>query len=390
MQIQESRRYLVKKGDRLLNVLIQKLGLTPGSVHLALEELKKVFYPIALKDQQEIFVIYGVDVSLYKGTIQTLLPLENLKILDHHSHTIFTVYKNSKGKFTAQKSPFISTTHHNRYLLKIHHNLYTDAIKSGIPLEIITQLLNIYSFDVDFQRDIKIGDTLEVVFTSLLFDQEGGLENGDIIYANLVVSGVPHAIYRFEYNDTATYFDKNGSSIQKSLLKTPVNGARITSRYGTRRHPVLGYTRKHQGIDFAVPLGTPFYAAGDGTVKKIINTCPERNRSCGNGYGNYLLIRHNSIYSSEYAHIHKVAKHLKIGSRVKQGEIIGFVGNTGLSTGPHLHYGIIHQNKRVNPANIKPIIITRLTGDKLKKFNHQKNKIDNFRNYTVHQKESLL
>ncbi|MDR2078018.1 MAG: M23 family metallopeptidase, partial [Rickettsiales bacterium] len=158
-----------------------------------------------------------------------------------------------------------------------------------------------------------------------------------------------------------------------------VDGARITSHYGSRRHPVLGYTRAHRGIDFAVPTGTPFYAAGNGVVKKVISGCRAGDRRCGNGYGNYLLIQHNNSYSSEYAHLLRVARNIRVGQHVRQGEVIGFVGNTGLTTGPHLHYGIIYNNERINPAKVKSVAYSKLSGDDLTRFLREKNKIDNFR-----------
>jgi murein DD-endopeptidase MepM/ murein hydrolase activator NlpD len=247
-------------------------------------------------------------------------------------------------------------------------------------------LINYYSFDIDFQRDIKKNDWFEVVFEAFYSETGKNIKNGNIIYANLHVNRSDHKIYKFEHNGTISYFDDNGLSTQKSLLKTPIDGARISSRYSKgRKHPVLGYTRAHKGIDFAAPVGTPFYAAGAGTVEKVTVGCKNGDKQCGGGYGNYVLIKHNNTYSTEYAHISRVVSNIKVGTRVRQGQTIAYVGTTGLSTGPHLHYGVIFKGERINPATVRSIPLTKLSGKSLLNFLEERERINMLRSSATNQ-----
>ncbi|MDR1495104.1 MAG: M23 family metallopeptidase [Rickettsiales bacterium] len=376
----ETRKHRLGRGESLFGLLTYELKLSKESVTSSLEALEKVFNVKHLRVGQEISISYRVlsDTIDSKNGI-TKMELEELKILDDKNSREIVVLRDPGGGYWSRKNKIGATTYYDRFFVEIKNNLYSDAVLAGVPASVVVDLINLYSFDMDFQRDIRAGDKLEIVFESQFLEATGRTKNGNIIYANLSTGGVNHKIYRFGHRGTGTYFDENGLGVKKSLLRTPIDGARITSGYGKRRHPILGYTKAHQGVDFAAPIGTPFYAAGNGVVTKVVSNCRERDRSCGDGYGNYLLVRHNSIYSSEYAHLSRVAKNIKVGSRVSQGEVIGFVGNTGLATGPHLHYGLLQKNTRINPSNIKPISYVKLNGRELSQFLQERNRLDNFK-----------
>ena len=226
----------------------------------------------------------------------------------------------------------------------ITNSLYDSAIKQGIKPSIIIEFARIYGFQIDFQRDIWKNDSFQIIYENFEDDKGKILETGNILYANLILQGKENNLYIFETKDGYEHFDKAGKSIRKSLMKTPINGARLSSSFGMRKHPILGYNKMHRGTDFAAPEGTPIMASGDG---KVI-----RARWCGGG-GNCIKIKHNSTYATVYAHLKNFARGIKEGVRVKQGQIIGYVGSTGMSTGPHLHYEVIINGKKVNSQKLK-------------------------------------
>ena len=220
----------------------------------------------------------------------------------------------------------------------ITNSLYNSAIKLGIKPNIIIEFARLYGFQVDFQRDIWKDDSFQIIYEEFLDENNNLIDTGEIIFANLNLQNTDLQLYKFEYeNNKIDYFDENGKSIRKTLMKTPINGARLSSSYGKRKHPILGYTKMHTGTDFAAPTGTPIMASGDGKVTKA--------GWCGGG-GNCVKIKHNSTYQTVYAHMSKFGKGIKKGVRVKQGQIIGYVGSTGMSTGPHLHYEVIENGKK--------------------------------------------
>ena len=227
---------------------------------------------------------------------------------------------------------------------QINNSLYSAAINMGVKPNIIIDFARIYGFQIDFQRDIWKNDSFQILYESFVDNKNNTLETGNIIYANLVLQGNENPLYIFKTKNDYEHFDNYGKSIRKSLMKTPINGARLSSSFGMRKHPILGFNKMHKGTDFAAPMGTPIMASGDG---KIV-----RARWCGGG-GNCIKIRHNSTYSTVYAHLSKFGRNIKEGKRVKQGQIIGFVGSTGLSTGPHLHYEVIENGKRINSQTLK-------------------------------------
>ncbi len=227
---------------------------------------------------------------------------------------------------------------------KIKNNLYSSAIEVGIEPNIIVEFARIFGFEVDFQRDIRKGDWFEVLYEKFEDDNSIVKDTGKIIYASMFVNGNEINLYSFKDDSDLGFYDIKGKSIVKSLMKTPINGARLSSSYGMRKHPILGYNKMHRGTDFAAPSGTPIMASGSGKIT--------RARWCGGG-GNCVKIKHNSTYETVYAHMKSFARGIKEGKRVKQGQIIGYVGSTGLSTGPHLHYEVIVNGKKVNSQKLK-------------------------------------
>ena len=227
---------------------------------------------------------------------------------------------------------------------EIINNLYSSAIDIGIQPNVIIDFARIYGFQVDFQRDIWKDDSFQLVYETFLDGNGKILETGNIIYANLILQGRENPLYIFKNKKDYDHFDQFGKSIRKSLMKTPINGARLSSSFGIRKHPILGFNKMHKGTDFAAPMGTPIMASGEG---KIV-----RARWCGGG-GNCVKIKHNSTYSTVYAHMSKFGRNIKEGARIKQGQIIGYVGSTGMSTGPHLHYEVIENGRKINSQKLK-------------------------------------
>ena len=249
----------------------------------------------------------------------------------------------------------------------IKNNLYTSAVESGVEPNIIVEFARIFGFEVDFQRDIRKGDWFEILYEKFEDDNNRVRDTGKIIYASMYVNGNEINLYNFNYNNKEEYYDIKGKSITKSLMKTPINGARLSSSFGMRKHPILGYNKMHRGTDFAAPSGTPIMASGSGTVT--------RARWCGGG-GNCVKIKHNSTYETIYAHMKAFAKGIKEGRKVRQGQIIGYVGSTGLSTGPHLHYEVLVNGKKVNSQRLKLPSGKILKGVERKQFELDRIKID--------------
>ena len=249
----------------------------------------------------------------------------------------------------------------------IKNNLYSSAVEVGVEPNIIVEFANIFGFEVDFQRDIQVGDKFEIYYERLL-DEDGVVRNtGKIFYASMFVNNKEISLYNFKYNNETGFYDVDGKSVIKTLMKTPINGARLSSSFGFRRHPILGFNKLHQGTDFAAKTGTPIMASGSGVV-----VMAQKYK----GYGNYVKIRHNSTYETAYAHMSKYGRGIRKGVRVNQGQIIGYVGSTGLSTGPHLHYEVIANGKRVNSQRLKLPTGKTLDNEARNKFEVERIKID--------------
>ena len=249
----------------------------------------------------------------------------------------------------------------------ILQSLYKSAISKKIPANTIIELARIYGFQVDFQRDIQKKDRFQIMYEIFIDENKKIIETGNILFANLILSGEDNSLYYFDKDGSVGHYDKNGKSVKKALMKTPINGARLSSPFGMRKHPIDGFNKMHKGTDFAAPMGTPIMASGSGTIKKA--------GWCGGG-GNCVVIRHNSTYQTVYAHMSKFAKGIKKGVRVKQGQTIGYVGSTGKSTGPHLHYEVIVNGKKINSQTLKLPSGKILKGDERKIFETKKIKLD--------------
>jgi len=341
-----NRVITLKPGQTIAGVL-QKEGITSSQAYYAIKALGKYFDPRKVQPEQEIIL----NVKQSKGE-DTVLDLNEMRVkIDSLEHV--SVRKNDTYQFNAElvkKSVHLKI---NTGFVKIQTSVYGSAAKAGLPSPITAEIIRIFSWDVDFQRDIRQGDEINVLYET--YETENGelARYGNVLYVNLSVAGIHIPVYRFKMqNGDIDYFTENGWSVKKTLMKTPIDGARLSSGFGMRKHPILGYNKMHKGVDFAAATGTPIYAAGDGTVEVV-----GRRGS----YGNYMRIRHNSQLKTAYAHMHKFAKKMAAGTRVKQGQIIGYVGNTGRSTGPHLHYEVIKNGVQVNPNRVD-----LPTGEKLK------------------------
>ena len=276
--------------------------------------------------------------------------------------------RNTESKKFEQK---ILVTKLNKNILYkeniILQSLYKSASQQKIPASIIVEFARIYGFQVDFQRDIRKKDTFQIMYE--VFENDNGkiIETGEILYANLKLSGQDNSLYYFDNKGSEGHYDKSGKSVKKALMKTPINGARLSSPFGMRKHPIDGFNKMHRGTDFAAPMGTPIMASGDGVVKKA--------GWCGGG-GNCVVLKHNSTYQTVYAHMSKFAKGVRKGLRVKQGQIIGYVGSTGKSTGPHLHYEVIVNGKKINSQTLKLPSGKVLKGNERELFETKKIKLD--------------
>ena len=249
----------------------------------------------------------------------------------------------------------------------ILQSLYRSASQIKTPPNIIIEFARIYGFQVDFQRDIQKNDSFQIMYEVFKDSKGKVVETGNILFANLTLSGVENSLYYFDGKGSEGHYDESGKSVKKTLMKTPINGARLSSPFGMRKHPIDGYNKMHRGTDFAAPMGTPIMASGDGVIQKA--------GWCGGG-GNCVKIKHNSTYQTVYAHMSKFARGIKYGMRVKQGQTIGYVGSTGKSTGPHLHYEVIENGKKINSQTLKLPSGKILKNKERKKFETEKIKID--------------
>jgi len=327
-----------------------------------------------------------------KNLLQTILKEKSLKILKINQRFTFKLDNLTDEKIiefiieTDKKNEiiFYKSKNQNRFISKkikknfikrlvyketiITNSLYQSATNLGIKPNIILEFARLYGFQVDFQRDVWKNDSFQIIYEEFVNENNNIVDTGEIIFANLNLQDKDLQLYKYEYEKgKIDYFDDSGKSIRKTLMKTPINGARLSSSYGKRKHPILGYTKMHLGTDFAAPSGTPIMASGDGKVTKA--------GWCGGG-GNCVKIKHNSIYQTVYAHMSKFGGGIKKGVRVKQGQIIGYVGSTGLSTGPHLHYEVIENGKKINSQKLKLPSGKVLKGKERKMFEVDKIKID--------------
>ena len=348
----------VKSGDSFQKILSQ-IEIDKSEKNRILKEILKKKKKVSnlVKGQK---IIFKIDKREYKKIIELLIEVSKTKsiIFALNTNTNNFEYKEIQKSLKRNIAYKEST---------ITNSLYDSSIKNGIQPNVIIDFARVYGFQVDFQRDIWKNDSFQLMYETFLDDNNNIVETGNIIFANLNLQGKDIPLYGFKTKEGYDYFDNFGKSIKKSLMKTPINGARLSSSFGMRKHPILGFNKMHRGTDFAAPEGTPVMASGDG---KIV-----RARWCGGG-GNCIKIKHNSTYSTVYAHLSKFARIAKEGNRVRQGQIIGYVGSTGMSTGPHLHYEVIENGKKVNSQTLKLPSGKVLKGKEREKFEIEKIKID--------------
>jgi len=349
--------YLIENNDSIEKIL-KKFDINANDIKTISNNLKQKKLTNIYAGRKLSLVLKKLD-DRTNTVINLLYPINN---------TLNIEIRKSQNNFIVKKN--ILKLYKKEVVIKneIKSSLYNAAIKSNIEPNIIIEFARIFGFEVDFQRDIRKGDWFEILYERFEDDNNIVQDTGKIIYASMFVNGSEISLYNFkDGSGDIGFYDLKGKSIVKSLMKTPINGARLSSSYGMRKHPILGYNKMHRGTDFAAPSGTPIMASGAG---KVI-----RARWCGGG-GNCVKIKHNSTYQTVYAHMKSFARGIKEGKRVKQGQIIGYVGSTGLSTGPHLHYEVIVNGKKVNSQRLKLPSGKILKGKAREKFELARIKID--------------
>ncbi len=350
--------YIVQKGDTFENII--------NNIDLPVAEKKNLLNIV--KNQKEIKSLKQNQQIYFKLDTRNDVKVIEFKIEINKKKDLVFLRDSNLLEFS---SKIIEKNLTKVVIFKegvIENSLYNTAVGLGIKPNIIIEFARLYGFQVDFQRDIWKGDSFQLIYEQ--FENEDGslIESGDIIFSNLNTQGTDLNLYKFELEKKEIdYFDENGKSMRKTLMKTPINGARLSSPFGKRKHPILGFTKMHTGTDFAAPTGTPIMASGDGVVT--------RAQWCGGG-GNCVKIKHNSVYQTVYAHMSKFGRGIKKGVKVKQGQIIGYVGSTGLSTGPHLHYEVIENGRKINSQKLKLPSGKTLKGKLRNKFEVNKIKID--------------
>lgn len=353
----------VKTGDTFIKILTT-LGLDYNESHAMFEACKTVFDPRNLKVGQKLEV-----KTLWSNYENKLLSVESLTSSIKVNEKL-VVERVESGKYTAKIKKDILVEESKSIQGTINGTLSHSMSKYGVPAKIVANFINIFSYSVDFRRDLKKGDSFEIIYENYLTPDGQFVQTGNILYASLQLGKHNFKLYRFkDSSGNVDYYDAKGLAMKKTLSRKPMafQSARISSPFGRRRHPIHGDIRIHWGIDYAAPKGSLIYAAGDGVVMAA---------KYNGAYGNYVKIRHNSEYSSAYGHMSKFAKGVKAGSRVKQGQVIGYVGSTGRSTGPHLHYEVIQNNRRVNPLTVRASASENLGGKNLASFKQQVASID--------------
>jgi murein DD-endopeptidase MepM/ murein hydrolase activator NlpD len=349
----ERRAVRAAKGDTFMALLL-KADVPRTEAHQAIVALRKVYNPRKLMPGQAIEFSFMPDRS--ESGPARFLGLS----FEPDAEQIINVERAWNNGFKATVIKKELTLRLVRSAGSMDRSLYVDTTRAAVPAPVVAQLIRAYSFDVDFQRDIQRGDAFDLIYEQYQDKNGSSARSGNMIYAALKLSGITLQVYRFRLaGGVVGYFNEKGESVRKALMRTPVDGARLSSRYGRRRHPILGYTRMHRGVDFAARRGTPVMAAGSGVIARV---------GWNGSYGRYIKIRHNGTYSTAYGHLHRYARNIRAGKRVRQGQIIGYVGSTGRSTGPHLHYEVHRNNRQINPMKLRLPTGNKLTGKSLARF----------------------
>lgn len=354
----EKRELKIGRGDTLLG-LLRENGVASSEAHAAVAALKNTYDPRDIRVGQEITVSTNVGSSAP--------TLDAVRIAVGPGHDVL-VLNTGDGDFKSDVLKATTVARTNAYSGTITTSLYEAAIDQGVPAQTLVEMIRLFSYDVDFQRDIRRNDKFELMFTQNVTDEGLVVSNDDVTYAAMTLRGQTYKIYAYEHSDgNLDHYNEEGKGIRKALMRTPINGARLSSSFGRRKHPVLGYTKMHRGVDFAAPSGTPIYAAGDGVIEK---------RHRWGSFGNYIRIRHGDGFSTAYAHMKGFARGQSVGSRVRQGAVIGYVGTTGRSTGPHLHYEVHRNGSQVNPMKVRFPASKSLNGTELAAFKQVREKAD--------------
>ncbi len=337
---------IIVKKDQTFSEILDNFNLINKRKYQLINAISEHFDLRDLKVNQKI--IFFIDKN------------EELKeiIIEIDFKTNLKIILNSQIKIEKKELKTYSIIESKEYLIK--DSLYADGVKSNLPNKIIIKLIQLFSFDLDFQRDIKKDTEVSVSYEITNVENKSQYSYGDINYARITIKNNTLEYFKFTTDDGfIDYFNREGKNVKKSILKTPLDGAKVSSNFGMRKHPILGFNKMHKGIDFAAPKGTPVYAGGNGVIEIAGNN---------GAYGKYIRIRHTNDYKTAYAHLSGFRKGISKGVRVNQGDIIGYVGSTGRSTGPHLHYEIIYQGKQINPLTLKLPSGKILQGDELKRF----------------------
>lgn len=345
----------VKKGDTFISIL-NSMGLSYDEAHNLYLAFKKVYNPANIRIGQKIFI-----KGIYDNKLKKLSSIENITIQENRIKS-YSLSQNENGQFEAKVIEEELIAEVNSASGSISGSLSKSMNSQGVPNKIVQEFIKIFSYSVDFRRDVRKGDKFEIVFENNITKDGKVASYGNILYAGLQLRNEKVSLYRYtDAKGNSDYYTEKGLAMKKTLHKKPLSfqNARISSPFGKRRHPIKKRWIIHWGVDYAAPKGTKIFAGGDGVIQVA---------KYNGGYGNYVKIRHNSEYSTAYGHMWKFAKGIRPGVRVKQGQVIGYVGSTGLSTGPHLHYEVIRNGKRVNPRTIRAATGNNLAGKDLKKF----------------------
>ena len=331
--------------------LVQKYYLQEG------ETFTGALKQADLQDDEinDVVNIISKKIDLRKLKVGTLIETYTKSVNDKKIINEIIIYPDIEKKIYVKKvnNKFVAGEDKKKlfsklklYEVEIHNSIYESLKKIDTPDEIIMEFVQLYSFDIDFQRDIRKGNMIKIFFEIYTDSQNNYIKSGNINFSEIILDDESYELYRFqsEGDEFVEYFNSDGKSATKALMKTPINGARLSSGFGMRKHPILGYNKKHQGVDFAAPTGTPIMAAGTGHIEFVGNN---------GGAGKYIRIKHLNGYKTSYSHLSKYASGIQKNVKVRQGQVIGYVGNTGLSTGPHLHYEVIFNGKRINPMKMK-------------------------------------
>jgi murein DD-endopeptidase MepM/ murein hydrolase activator NlpD len=366
----------IKNGDTLLKILAD-VGAQEQDVFSILNALKKIKFSQSLNIGSVISITYRSqnNEESVDGKENNKVVISNVTIPSSVEENIVITRKNDGG-YDARELKIKLLRYNSRYFGVIKNGLFVDGVESGISPNSMMNMINLYGYDVDFQRDIHSGDKFEMLVESFYDENGKKVRDGNVLYSSLMLQNRKIEIYMHKVDNRVEYFDSKGNSVRKSLLRTPINGARVSSGFGMRRHPILGYSKMHKGVDFAASTGTPILAAGAGTLIYM---------GIKGGYGNYVQIKHNNDYSTAYGHASRFNKKFRTGAKVKQGDVVAYVGTTGRSTGPHLHFELLYKGSQVNPAKVKATSGIKLVGKELVRFESSKNEIDKYRKNTPNQ-----